>query len=696
MKRRESIPGWVLGLLLAGSACCLGAEDARLPPSTMHLLPQATLSGNFHTFPAARSFPERRRGTPGQLVWDIKRGDFAASDSNKAGYTFQGYAAGSVNANHGVVPEAEAAWWMAAWPRQIEANLIALTGTYHHVPQPNTAWKIEYRQNGSWVEHARGVGGWYDGGRYFWGGPGTASLRFDAIRVSIFSRDSTTPIRGINCRGEANYSWVVGQCAPIDAFIAPARQTRRAGRPETFAAQPLSGSKIISWKWDFGDGATANGANVSHTYANAGTYEVVLTFSDGNRTGTVRQPVEVGSPIDVRIVPLSGPVMVGQPMAFITQVAAGAPTQFRWQFGDDGTAEGAAVQHAFSKPGIYQVTVEASDGRRSGRSMAIVRAHTPETVRVPQVLLDADMGNEVDDQHYFAYALFSELDVLGVNSVHHGWENEPPNYAEVLNVLDLARQSGLPAGRVPGTYRGANRPLFRARTWDDTEPVATEASAAILAAARGASPENPVWIVPVGPATNVGSAILQARAEGLDLAGRVRIMWLGGGNDAANTGSWNGMRDPWSVYVIGQSGIETWIIPEPVGIRLSVRMATEGHLYPDNALGRYLYRIMPNPNNPNHQKVRGLYDPTTLAAIISERLGLGWFSQVERVEVGVPNETYHRWIQSDTGFVRVIRAIDPAAMKKDMFDTLNGSPTPLIDVRTPSDPRPSAGRAREG
>lgn len=38
----------------------------------------------------------------------------------------------------------------------------------------------------------------------------------------------------------------------------------------------------------------------------------------------------------------------------------------------------------------------------------------------------------------------------------------------------------------------------------------------------GASPTNPVWVVPVGPGTNVASAILQARDEGLELHGRLR------------------------------------------------------------------------------------------------------------------------------------------------------------------------------
>ena len=37
---------------------------------------------------------------------------------------------------------------------------------------------------------------------------------------------------------------------------------------------------IVSYAWDFGDGATGTGATVTHTYAKNGTYSVVLTVTD--------------------------------------------------------------------------------------------------------------------------------------------------------------------------------------------------------------------------------------------------------------------------------------------------------------------------------------------------------------------------------------------------------------------------------
>lgn len=38
----------------------------------------------------------------------------------------------------------------------------------------------------------------------------------------------------------------------------------------------------VSWAWNFGDGNTSTTQNPLHTYASAGTYELVLTVTDGS------------------------------------------------------------------------------------------------------------------------------------------------------------------------------------------------------------------------------------------------------------------------------------------------------------------------------------------------------------------------------------------------------------------------------
>jgi hypothetical protein len=52
------------------------------------------------------------------------------------------------------------------------------------------------------------------------------------------------------------------------------------------------------------------------------------------------------------------------------------------------------------------------------------------------------------------------------------------------------------------------------------------------------------------------------------------------------------------------------VIPESVGGRVAVDKRTEGHLYPEHPLGRYLLGIVPERRKP-------LHDPSCLSAIIS-------------------------------------------------------------------------------
>jgi hypothetical protein len=562
----------------------------RLAPGVENLLVRAKISGNLE------SFGKGLRGAVDHMIYDLQRAEFVKpSQYNEYGVGFQ--------QDLGVVPEDKAAWWMAEWTEPVQANLIVFSGVYPNQPQPDTAWKIEIRQDGNWTTHAAGVGGWYDRGRYVWGGVASEPIALDAIRVSVFSKDDVTRLKSIHFRGEAGRSWVVARVTPDDVIM-PA-------------------------------------------------------------------------PFQARITPLTTPIMVDQPVAFDGSGSTISEADFGWDFGDGSQAQGPRAEHVFREAGIRKVTLTVSDGKHKHVGMTIVRVHTPETLHVPQVHLDTDQKNEQDDQHYFGYALFSELDILGVNSVHHGGGQEAVNYREILHVLDLAKQSGLPVDREPFIFRGADVRLTPPASgkWYDTEPEVSEANEAILASARGASPTNPVWVVPVGPGTNVASAILQARAEGLDLKDRLRVIWLGGSNDAI-VREFNGNNDPWSMYVIAHSGVETWFVPAPVGARVAIDKRTEGHLYADHPLGQYLKQIVP-------AKHKALYDASTLSAIISMRLDLGWIKKVEKVTVAGPDQQY-TWTRSDDlDAVRVIREIDQQAMQRDLFDSMKGKRTRLIGVPGP-------------
>ena len=625
----------------------------RIPESAHNLLVEADLSGNLD------SFEKGLRGAVDHIIYDNQTGKFKKeSQWHEYGVGF--------GEDLGIVDEDKAAWWMACWDKPVKANLIVLSGAYDNQPQPNTAWKIELRQGDRWRVHARGVNGWYDGGRYVWGGPETESITFDALRVSTFSKNKQTSIKSIHYRGEEGISWVVAYCPPLDARIAQIPGPIRAGKTVTFEAKQKLGD-ITSWQWDFGDGTTGSGAKLNHTFARPGNYDVRVVFSDGKDSAHLTRTVVVDLPVEARIRPLDSAVKIGRSVEFVGNGSVGKITGYAWDFGNGSTTSCSRYRLTFAKEGIYKVVLSVSDGTYSDKCLMLIRVHTDETLSIPQVLLDTDQKNEQDDQHYLGYGLFSDLDILGVNSVHHGGGQESVNYAEILNVIDLAMQSGLAKDRKPLVFRGADKRLEvpESGIWSDTAAIRSPASEAILAAARGAAPENPVWVVPVGPGTNVASAILQARAEELELDGRIRVMWLGGSNNEI-TNEFNGNNDPWSMYVVCQSEIETWIMPAPVGARVRIDKRTEADYYADNPLGRYLLRIVPAHNKP-------LFDPACLSAIISMRLRLGWVKETDPIVVGGPDKGY-RWTKTGGATsVRVIRQIDQQAMKEDIFGTMKGT-----------------------
>jgi chitodextrinase len=56
---------------------------------------------------------------------------------------------------------------------------------------------------------------------------------------------------------------------PLDARIAVTQQVPRAGQVVNLAGNQVFGT-VQSWQWDFGDGNSATGQTVSHTFAKAG------------------------------------------------------------------------------------------------------------------------------------------------------------------------------------------------------------------------------------------------------------------------------------------------------------------------------------------------------------------------------------------------------------------------------------------
>jgi hypothetical protein len=122
--------------LVAWLLCTHGAWGQQPTSLTArNLLLDARVSGNIE------SLGKGLRGAADHMIFDLAQGTFAKSSQwHEYGVEF--------GADLGVVPEDRPVWWMAEWPQPVRINLIALSGTYENQPQPDTAWKIEFRRDG--------------------------------------------------------------------------------------------------------------------------------------------------------------------------------------------------------------------------------------------------------------------------------------------------------------------------------------------------------------------------------------------------------------------------------------------------------------------------------------------------------------------------------------------------------------------
>ena len=154
--------------------------------------------------------------------------------------------------------------------------------------------------------------------------------------------------------------------APVAAFTAP---SCTANTPCSFADASTDADGTISTRtWDFGDGNTGQGQNVTNTYAAAGTYSVTLTVTDnGGASDDVTNTVVVtggtGNVPPTASFTLPTSCTAGTPCGFhsTSTDADGQVVSTQWDFGDQGAADGPDATHTYAAAGTFNVTLTVTD-----------------------------------------------------------------------------------------------------------------------------------------------------------------------------------------------------------------------------------------------------------------------------------------------------------------------------------------------
>lgn len=179
------------------------------------------------------------------------------------------------------------------------------------------------------------------------------------------------------------------------------------------AATPLSGAsplqvlfdgtdsfardgRIVEYRWNFGDGATATGSTASHVYAPtiATRYTITLTVTDERgRSGQAEQSIEVRAASDPGNNPPTArftfqPAYGDSPLtvtfdASLSSDVDGQVRVYGWDFGDGTTASGVQITHTFTALAntnfAVTLTVWDDDGA-SASTTGIVSVFVPENV----------------------------------------------------------------------------------------------------------------------------------------------------------------------------------------------------------------------------------------------------------------------------------------------------------------------------
>lgn len=129
---------------------------------------------------------------------------------------------------------------------------------------------------------------------------------------------------------------------------------------------------IVSYNWDFGDGASQSGKTVSHTFAGAGSFTATLTVTDdkgavGHASVTITVAAANNTANQPPLATIAASSTTG--VAPLTAILDGSGSSdadgnivgYAWNFGDGSTGTGSVSQHVFATPGTYSVQLTVTD-----------------------------------------------------------------------------------------------------------------------------------------------------------------------------------------------------------------------------------------------------------------------------------------------------------------------------------------------
>ena len=210
---------------------------------------------------------------------------------------------------------------------------------------------------------------------YFWDfGDGNTLNTSQAVASNTYNFAQTyspglTVTNSLGCTSSLTLNNVVNVFPPVSpSFTVDSTILCKISDPVHFT-NTSTGPGTLTYLWNFGDGTTSTAANPAHSYAVKGLYTVTLTVtsSDGCTATTIKNQLVNAADFNPAF-NLPNPTCSNSPALFTDQTAPPGTGTPAWTFGDGGSAAGASVNHSYTAPGTYTVTLTETYGACSAKA----------------------------------------------------------------------------------------------------------------------------------------------------------------------------------------------------------------------------------------------------------------------------------------------------------------------------------------
>ncbi|MEO6330624.1 MAG: PKD domain-containing protein [Ginsengibacter sp.] len=127
----------------------------------------------------------------------------------------------------------------------------------------------------------------------------------------------------------------------------------------------LSTGNPTSWKWDLGNGTITSSRTPSTIYFVSGKYKITLVVTNAGGSNTIIKDkyidVLVSPAVNFSVTPSSGCLPLSVQFTDQTVAGSGSLNTWQWDFGDGSIGTSQNLQHTYTSPGTFDVTLQVKN-----------------------------------------------------------------------------------------------------------------------------------------------------------------------------------------------------------------------------------------------------------------------------------------------------------------------------------------------